>query len=425
MSDEACYADDIGDYRWEGFSLEEKIGWMQGTPGSSAIQPGVDALRALSARYAESQRTVQVGLAKLGISWQGQSADAASRAVSRLAEWVAGPSQTASGGSASLGTYGASFNAMRPRIAPVAGAASPLTGSAAPTDGVGVLGRYQSPFSLQIEQVAAADARANAALRAHVDATRAALGAFTEVSAPPEVAAGTAPNAPPAAARARATSAAGGSAAPGVGGAGPASRGGTARSGSPAGPSPGGGTAITGAPNVGAGHHGGPAAGAGDTTAAGAGAPASPAPTDGGWTPFTPGIGSNGGPVTGPNGGLVPAALPPPYQSAVPGVGGPSGPRRWGAAGGSAGLSDGYGLPPRTGAPGPRLGGDFGVPQNAAGRAAGGPAGAAPMGMGAGARGGDERSHRNQTFIPDDEPFRVDFFDIAPPVLGVRDEEVW
>jgi hypothetical protein len=47
------------------------------------------------------------------------------------------------------------------------------------------------------------------------------------------------------------------------------------------------------------------------------------------------------------------------------------------------------------------------------------------MGMGGGARGGEERNHRNQTFIPSDEPFRVEFFDVTPPVLGVRPEEAW
>lgn len=43
-----------------------------------------------------------------------------------------------------------------------------------------------------------------------------------------------------------------------------------------------------------------------------------------------------------------------------------------------------------------------------------------PMGMGGGAPGGaQDRSHRNQHFLPDDEPFRVEFDGLAPAVLGV------
>ena len=117
MSDEACYADDIGDYRWEGFPLEQKVAWMRDAPGSAAVRPAVDALRGLSARYADSHRTVQAGLARLGVSWEGRSADAAGHAVTRLADWVGGAGQTVSGGGRSMGTYGSSFDAMRPRIA--------------------------------------------------------------------------------------------------------------------------------------------------------------------------------------------------------------------------------------------------------------------------------------------------------------------
>jgi hypothetical protein len=41
-----------------------------------------------------------------------------------------------------------------------------------------------------------------------------------------------------------------------------------------------------------------------------------------------------------------------------------------------------------------------------------------PM-MGAAGRGGEERPHRNSTFIPSDEPFLVEFDGVVPPVLGV------
>ncbi|MGQ0480533.1 MAG: hypothetical protein ACT4O0_05815, partial [Pseudonocardia sp.] len=50
-------------------------------------------------------------------------------------------------------------------------------------------------------------------------------------------------------------------------------------------------------------------------------------------------------------------------------------------------------------------------------------AGMPPMGMGASGFGADSRTHRNQTYLPDDEPFRVEFTDFAPPVLGVPEPE--
>jgi hypothetical protein len=66
------------------------------------------------------------------------------------------------------------------------------------------------------------------------------------------------------------------------------------------------------------------------------------------------------------------------------------------------GLSEGGGPPPR----------------------AGGPAGMAGGGMGGmgGGPGGPDREHRNTVFIPDDEPFRVEFDDVTPSVIGLPDE---
>jgi hypothetical protein len=44
------------------------------------------------------------------------------------------------------------------------------------------------------------------------------------------------------------------------------------------------------------------------------------------------------------------------------------------------------------------------------------------MGGGLGAAG-REQTHRNTQFIPSDEPFRVEFDDVAQPVIGVDDPE--
>jgi hypothetical protein len=50
-------------------------------------------------------------------------------------------------------------------------------------------------------------------------------------------------------------------------------------------------------------------------------------------------------------------------------------------------------------------------------------AGGGMGGMGGGMGGhGQEREHRNSVFIPDDEPFRVEFDDVTPSVIGLPDE---
>ena len=69
---------------------------------------------------------------------------------------------------------------------------------------------------------------------------------------------------------------------------------------------------------------------------------------------------------------------------------------------GAIARAGGTGLPGGAAAPGERAGGVGGM----------------PMG-GAGARGQD-KDHRNNVFIPDDEPFRVEFDDLTDPVLGTH-----
>ena len=46
-------------------------------------------------------------------------------------------------------------------------------------------------------------------------------------------------------------------------------------------------------------------------------------------------------------------------------------------------------------------------------------------GMSGGGGKPEEREHRNNVFLPSDEPFLVEFEDEVPPVIGVRDGEPW
>jgi hypothetical protein len=66
---------------------------------------------------------------------------------------------------------------------------------------------------------------------------------------------------------------------------------------------------------------------------------------------------------------------------------------------------------------------DGGLGGGAAGAAAGGRPGAGggiPPGLGGmgGMGGGQQREHRNTTYIPSDDPFRMKFDDVAPAVIG-------
>ncbi len=415
MADDACYAEDIGDYRWAGFPLAQKFAWMQTGQGAAAVQPGVDALRGLSARYTESHRAVHAQLARLGVSWRGASADAAAAATTRLADWVSGAGQTVTGGGGSMDSYGASFTAMKPNIPPPPDVGVQSGGGRAldaATGGYGALVGLQSDHSRRLAAAAGLDAQANAALTLHQQTTRAALQSFPLAAEPPALAAGTGP--------ADAGVPGGGSGVSAPGGAGAS-------------------------PGAGAGTSGGASSGSGAAPGAGAGTEGAAAPTtaptaDAGWTPLNPQagqpVGGSPGPVPGAHGGPV-GTPPAPYRPcAAPGARGSriGGAATAGARGGHGGRPDGYpggyghppprGGPPAGQSPGSYGGADPGASRAAAGRGPGmaGLTGAPPMGMGGGS-GGQERSHRNQTFIPSDEPFQVEHLDITPPVLGVRREE--
>jgi hypothetical protein len=45
-----------------------------------------------------------------------------------------------------------------------------------------------------------------------------------------------------------------------------------------------------------------------------------------------------------------------------------------------------------------------------------------PMGGAGGGAAGQDREHRNTVYLPDDEPFRVDFDDVTGSVIGLPDE---
>jgi hypothetical protein len=456
--------DAIPCFNYAGTPLATKYEWMQTGPGGQAAIGMGGALAQFAADLGQTDANIGQHLGRLGGVWQGRAAQAATGAVTRAAASVTSRAQPGTTGHQSSQRYGDSFittkNAI-PKPPPVT-AACGFGGMLA--DGAGwVLNKefgsnfgVQSDFTTQLAAYRAADQAANHALLTHENASRDAITAYDaaitgQASATIHGHAEAGPGTPGHGRPGTGTGAgggagAGGGSAAGAAGAGPTGgagaggpgAGGAAASGSGAG---GAGTRGSGSGAGGAGA-GGSGARAGGLGSGGAGggqssgglhsAPPTTAPAE--WTPLTPRTGGGtgaGSVVPGPNGGLVPS-MPdyhPPASStpsipALPPFGGgldSTGPHG-GGLGGSAGAHPlagrgDPGLPAEEARPG--AGG--GVVGGGAGERAGGPGGMPMGGMGGAGTRGQDKDHRNNIFIPDDEPFRVEFDDLTDSVIGSDD----
>jgi len=438
--------DDIPCFYYESASLAQKYQWMHSGPGGSAAVGFGDGLAQLAADFNASDANIGRNLVqrRLGTEWQGQAATSATEALNRAATAIAANAAPGNTGRDSSHQYGDSFNATRNAIqlVPDAGANSwwgrqaDAAGTAL-NDTFGSTFGVQSDYSQRLAAYRAADQVANDALYKHETTSRTVLAAYQgaitgQAAAPTTDRAGTgsdqAPHGgPPPSAHGGPV--AGGPGAAGVtptsaaGGSGPGS--GSGRT-DPTGTGPGG-VAGAGRP------------GDGQTTEVPTTAPA-------GFTPLSPASGAPAGLQPGPTGGFVPAgpgagSVPPPLPPLDGGfAGGPgNGGAGYGGAGygGPAGGAAGYGGEGGYGggrSPAPR--GGAGALAEGAGRApaggygsggevgrAGASAGPAGMPMGGGgAAAGEDREHHNTVFLPDDEPFRVDFDDVTGAVIGLPDE---
>lgn len=427
-------AETIGIYNYPGHTLQEKYGWMQQGKGVAAAEAAAEGLGKMAPEFVESSDIVQHGLRKIGVNWTGLAASAAAGDLQEVARWAASNGQASQSGGAQVQRYGTSFAEAKAKVAkPVEVGENSWWGRQADVLGQALDQSFGSTFGVQsdyakrVAAYRAADEAANAALRAHEQNAREALASFPDVQTMPAPAGGGGPGSSPGH---------------------PASLpAGTLASGSP-------GVGIAGSPGTGSGSPGtGVGGGLGDGgTMSGSGAggvPRSPEPPPAthtaGWQPNTPAPGTPtpGAPAPGmqaPGGaasGGVPTASPDGGASGVtPPVVGPvsAGRGGWRAPGavgpnlGGAGAGGGYGapLPSRGGSgpvdPGGRLG-TFGMQTAefgpaAAGRTAG-IGGLPPPMMGGAGLAGVEREHRNNVFIPSDEPFVVEHGDdVVPPVLG-------
>jgi hypothetical protein len=448
-------AGDIPEVNWATYSLASKYQMMHAGPGSAAVAPAARTLGVLAPAFGESSDVIQAALRGTGVEWQGQAATAFAAKMTQAAEWAQHSGQTSKAGGDQVQSYATSYDTTRNKIpSPVEVGENSFLGKVADgaghalDDSFGSTFGVQSDYAKRVAANQAADAAANRALTEHVTLTRQAVASFPD----------TQPGAPLGSAGATATlsSTAHGGVGHGVGG-------------GVVGVGAGGvGPAGVGARAGGAGPAGGATGGA---AGGGVGGAAEPTPTHGaGWTPVSPppgiGAGSGAGVLPGPaDGGAGWGGVPAPVSpgggwdgsgsrggfGAGPGVSGAGG-SGFGVSGvGGAGVGGsgvgglggpgvgglGGGLAPRGGAGfggagpgGPGLGGP-GVPGRPSlagvGGFGGGGApgtglgGMSPMGGGfGGGAGGEDHEHRNNVFIPSDEPFVVDEGDdVVPPVLGV------
>jgi hypothetical protein len=448
---------EIGEYRYDHWTLATKFDWLQAGSGPAGAHEGAFALTECARVLSESDPTLRVQLAKLGVDWQGRAASRAADALECYADDVVDAASMSEAGAARTDDYGGSFANLKSKVpAPIPEGENSfggmlLDGFRAAQDWAGehlstgrsispaVLVDVQSDYQRRVDANAAADQAVNEAFKAHEQATRAALHAIPEPPPPPP----TAVEAGVPGDRGL-VGVGGGGAVPGTTG-GPAA--GRAGGVGPGGSGPGGGPVPDGGSVAGAGpghampgsavSGGGPgpaAAGGGDVAAAGTGSAGAGAGLPGVPTPPGPapaGVPTQPGPVPsamspgiGPLPSTIPAYPGAPYgrDTALPGSPGrPGGAPRSGGPGGVGAFDEP--LPQRGGQALAGARGQASGPGSAQG-AGHGPTGAAPMGTGVGA-GGQGRTHRNQSYLPDDEPFRVEPEDVTPPVLGVAREAAW
>jgi hypothetical protein len=454
--------DEMPCFNWPAFPLATKYAWMQQGRGAAGSVNFGTRLAHLATEFSQTDARMRQALSPVGGNWDGRAASAATAAATAAASVVSANAAPATTGQSSSHQYGDSFTTTRNAIpnpaevgrggfwGDVAGGLRAAGGGVGAVLGAGV------DYVHQLVAEKQADDTANQALTQHDSTSRTTLAAYSgaitgHVSAPPntrgsgdQVSPGHGPVGGPGGAGSGGAGSGGASGVPGPtagagasgGGAGAAGSG----SGSAAGGGPGSGAGGAAGPGGGTGS-GGSGSGAGGTSAGGL--PTGPAvTTPSGWTPLNP-VNPTANPlVPGPNGGLVPptpgyqppASTPSFPTPALPPLGTGGGPHAGIGAHAGAGYAGGYGgaghplaerggpaTPAGTGRPG--TGG--GTPGGAAtaGERAGG-AGGMPMGgMGGAGRSGQDKDHRNNIFIPDDEPFRVEFDDLSDAVIGPDDDQ--
>jgi hypothetical protein len=401
----------IGQYRYEGWDLATKHAWMQhGTGAAAAFDPHA-TVASLAATLNGSDDVLRRAMAKATIDWEGATATAASTTLACYADTAMQASEVGATGASTVDIYGGSFANLKPKIAaPTVEGTNSIWGTL--VDHMGgqaqpmlTAAGVQSDYTKRIAANKAADTAANQALYDHEKTAQAALAGFPTSDTPPAPQ----PN-----------TAAAASGQPGTMARRP-SRGGTGAAGSAASSS----ASTTPAATV---HP----AGGGDTRP-GASQPPTPTYTaNSEWTPRHPPDPGTGAGAGGPIGaGRIRSILPDgadsvlvPNPITTPGTT----PNRYALARPTGRSSSGYAS--EVWNPAARSGPLEPEPEPSSGPAAtrsnpepgtpGRPGmGGMPSMGGTGARANRDRTHRNNVYLPSDEPFVVEFDGVTPPVIGL------
>ncbi|MFC0067674.1 PPE domain-containing protein, partial [Umezawaea endophytica] len=133
----------MGDHRWRGYTHEELHTMINGGPGVAASIPLEDSWKALSETLGQIDTSIQDGLTKVGASWEGASAEAATAALSPLAAWATDAGQGADTMKASAQLQGGYIaDARKEMPEPV------MVTTEAPSTGDKVLGALTGPVGM-------------------------------------------------------------------------------------------------------------------------------------------------------------------------------------------------------------------------------------------------------------------------------------
>lgn len=175
----------IGFYQYEGFPLEQKIGWMAEGPGASVLAEAQAAVVDLGNDLIESERTLRDLVNRLGGEWSGSAGAAAGRSMVAAASWSAGSAPVTGEAGSQVGLQGESVE--RTRYGMPGSAPRPEYGFGDALGDAfnlrtGNLFDVQTDFDEQVAARRAADDEANRLLYAHETATRTNLAAIPPLS---------------------------------------------------------------------------------------------------------------------------------------------------------------------------------------------------------------------------------------------------
>ncbi len=168
--------------------LEEKLAWFRNAPGLSAVEPARQFMAGAAALYTESDNQVRTTMRSLGADWAGEAATNAGTTLQRAADWSQGAGAGHAAGGQTVEGYGQSFESVRGQVHwddpwawgwndTASAAASAVTLSPAP-----FLANLTTDYFTTAQQNRTNDAVAVAALRAHEQQTRAAVGSFPAIA---------------------------------------------------------------------------------------------------------------------------------------------------------------------------------------------------------------------------------------------------